>query len=249
MQEKLKADVEFLNGEYALAADMYYEGARNGDALSAFNYGYCLWRGIGRDYDPTEAKSYFTFARNLEGGASSYNLAMLYLHGEGVAQNFELAAKHMRASAEDGCLEAQLYMGMASTLGCMFEPDAIGISLIPYHKTEYRDVTTPLLSGYVPDFDAEDARFTVIKADAKEAFEWFKLAARHDPTYVEPLVAKGRYLYAKCFIDGLGTDFDRAKGTRLMLLAGKSGSVEAVSFLRENGITPQMILAEAKNKA
>jgi TPR repeat protein len=250
MYEKLKADVAFMNGEYESAADMFLEGAREGDSLAAFNYGYCLLKGLGREYNPTEAKSFFSFAANLEGGAASYNLAMLYLHGEGVAQDFALALKHMRISAENGCIEAQLYMGMACTLGCMFEPDVIGICLIPYHKPEYRDIRTPLLSGYVPDFDEEDMRFAVLRADARAAFEWFRLAARHDPTYVEELSAKGKYLYAKCFIDGLGTDFDRAKGTRLMLVAGKSGSSEAVMFLKENGVTPEMIYALAnKNKS
>ncbi|MBE6644342.1 MAG: sel1 repeat family protein [Ruminococcaceae bacterium] len=246
MYEKLKADVEFLDGNYQAAADMYLEGAREGDSLAAFNYGYCLLHGYGRTYDPKEAKSYFSFARNMEGGEAYYNLAMLYLHGEGVAQDFELALRYMRMSAEDGCIEAQLYMGMASTLGCMFEPDVIGICMIPYHKPEYRDITTPLLSGYVPDFDEEDKRFAVIKADARAAFEWFRTAARHDPTYVEELSAKGKYLYAKCFIDGLGTEFDRKKGERLMLVAGKGGSAEAVAYLKENGVTPEMIYALGK---
>jgi len=248
LYEKLKADVAFLDGDYKTAADMYHEGAREGDSLAAFNYGYCLLKGLGREYDPAEAKSYFSFARGMEGGEAYYNLAMLYLHGEGVAQNFELAHRYMRMSAEDGCIEAELYMGMASTLGCMFEPDIIGICMIPYHKPEYRDITTPLLTGYVPDFDEEDMRFAVIKADAVAAFEWFRSAARHDPTYVEELVAKGQFLYAKCFIDGLGTEFDRAKGVRIMMLAGKSGSGEAVAFLKENGVTPEMILAAGKKR-
>ena len=248
MYDKLKADVEFLNGNHEIAADMYLEGAREGDSLAAFNYGYCLLRGYGRAYNPGEAKSYFSFARNMEGGEAYYNLAMLYLHGEGVRQDFDLAHRYMRMSAEDGCIEAELYMGMASTLGCMFEPDVVGISMIPYHKPEYRDISTPLLAGYVPDFDEEDRRFAVVKADARAAFEWFRMAARHDPTYVEELSAKGKYLYAKCFIDGLGTDFDREKGTRLMLLAGKGGSTEAVAFLKENGVTPEMIYALGKGK-
>ena len=248
MYEKLKADVAFLDGDYGLAAEMYHEGARDGDSLAAFNYGYCLWKGLGVGYDPTEAKSYFSFARNMDGGEAYYNLAMLYLHGEGVMQNFELSARYMRMSAEDGCVEAQLYMGMASTLGCMFEPDVVGICMIPYHKPEYRDISTPLLTGYVPDFDEEDMRFAVIKADARAAFDWFQLAARHDPTYVEELVAKGQFLYAKCFIDGLGTDFDRTKGVRIMMLAGKRGSQEAVAFLKENGVTPEMILAAGKKR-
>ncbi len=245
MYEKLRADVAFLDGDYETAADMYLEGARDGDPLSAFNYGYCLLKGLGRPYDPKEAKSYFSFARDLEGGAAYYNIAMLYLHGEGVPQDFSLAHKYMLMSAEDGCIEAELYMGMACTLGCMFEPDVISICLIPYHKAEYRNFSDNLLTGYVPDMDKEDGRFAVVRADASMAFGWFQAAARHDPTYVEELVAKGKYLYAKCYIDGLGTDFDRVKGTRLMMLAGKSGSMEAVTFLKENGVTPDMILAEA----
>ncbi len=248
MFDKLRADVEFLKGNYNTAADMYLEGARNGDSFAAFDYGYCLLKGYGREYDPSGAKTYFSFARGLEGGAAYYNLAMLYLHGEGVRQNFELALSNMRTAAEEGCIEAQLYMGMAYTLGCMFEPDVISISMIPTHKAEYRDMHNNLLTGYVPDYEAEDMRFAVIKADAKEAFEWFRLAARHDPTYVEELSAKGKYLYAKCFTDGLGTEPDFVKGTRLMLVAGKSGSMEAVTFLSQNGITPQMILAEGKRQ-
>ena len=241
MYDKLSADVEFLKGNYAASAEMYREGARDGDATAAFNYGYMLWRGLGVLQDSKEAKSFFAFARDIEGGAACYNLAMLYLHGDGVAQDFGRAIEYMTVSAEKGCIEAQLYMGMAYTLGCAFEPDIIGICMIPYHKSEYRDFEMQFLPGYTPDYDREDARFAVIRADARRAFEWFRTAARHDPTYVADLVAKGQYLYAKCFIDGLGTDFDRAKGTRIMMLAGKNGSEEAVGFLRENGVTPAMI--------
>lgn len=246
MYEKLVADVAFVEGDYETAAKMYLEGARDGDSVAAFNYGYCLWRGLGVEYDPAEAKSFFSFARNMKGGEAYYNLAMLYLHGEGVAQNFVEAKKYMEMSAEDGCIEAQLYMGMACTLGCLFEPDIIGVSMIPFHKPEYRDSATPLLEGYVPDMEREDQRFAVVKADAREAFLWFRAAARHNPTYVEELAAKGQYLYAKCYIDGLGTEFDREKGTRLMLVAGKNGSTEAVAFLQESGMTPAMILEAAK---
>ena len=242
MYEKLLADVEFINGNYAVAANMYREGAREGDALAAFNYGYCLWKGLGVRRDASEARSFFSFARDLPGGESCYNLAMLYLTGDGVTRNYKKAMEYMSTSATLGCLEAKLYMGMAYTLGAVFMPDVVGICMIPYHKTEYRDIYAPLLTGDVCESEEEEnERFTVIRADARRAFEWFRSAARHDPTYVSDLVAKGQYLYAKCYIDGLGTDFDRVKGTRIMMIAGKSGSEEATMFLRENGITPEMI--------
>ena len=62
MYEKLTADLKFMDGDYSAAADMYLEGARDGDPLASFNYGYCLLLGLGREKNPTEAKSFFAFA-------------------------------------------------------------------------------------------------------------------------------------------------------------------------------------------
>ena len=249
MFDKLKADVLFLNGEYEAAAEMYREGAREGDELASFNYGYCLWRGIGTEMNALEAKSYFAFSKNMQGGEACYNLAMLYLHGEGVKCNYKLSFQYMCDAAELGCVEAMLYLGMVYTTGCMFEPDIIGISMIPYHKTEYRDFGAQLLVGDVPDFEEdEERRYSVVAPDAREAFLYFRRASRQDSTYVGELVAKGKFLYAKCFLDGLGVDFDLQRGVRLMLMAGKSGSSDAVAFLGEHGISPEMLLgAGGKN--
>lgn len=241
MYEKSVADVEFINGNYDKAASMYLEGARDGDEIASFNYGYCLWRGYGVAKDPFEAKSFFAYARDMEGGEACYNIAILYLHGEGVPKDYKKAYEYMRISADSGCVEALLYLGMAYTTGYMMEPDIIGISMIPAHKPEYRNYSR-LIEGYVEDFELdEELRSTVVKTDGKRAFECFQAAARHDPTYVEDLVAKGKFLYARCYVDGLGVDFDREKSIRLMLLAGKSGSPEAIAYIAENGLTPEML--------
>ncbi len=242
MYEKLVADLKFMEGDHVTAADMYLEGARDGDELASFNYGYCLLLGLGRERDPAEAKSFFAFARDMKGGEACYNIAIQYLHGEGVPRDYKRALEYMHASAVGGCLEAQLYLGMAYTSGCMFEPDVIRISMIPCHTPIYRDPYLMLESGEDIDFEEDEAlRYSAVKQDARLAFEWFQAAARHDPAYVEELSAKGKYLYARCFVDGLGTDFDRDKSIRLMLLAGKSGSPEALTYIAENGITPDML--------
>lgn len=244
MYEKLLADVAFLEGKYEEAAKMYLEGAREGDALASFNYGYCLWRGLGVKKDSYEAKSFFAFSREMDGGEATYNLAMLYLFGDGVSKDYKKAAEYLILSANQGCIEAQLYLGIAYTSGCMFEPDVIGICMIPAHKPEYRTEYFEL-EGDVSDpyaFERDEAlRYEAIKQDGRAAFEWFQAAARHDPTYVEELSAKGKYLYARCYVDGLGTDFDRDKSIRLMALAGKAGSAEAIYYFKENGITAEMI--------
>ena len=249
MDANLTAHKHFMHQEYEKAAEIYREGARSGDVNAAFNYGYCLWRGLGVAYNPAEAKSYFAFARDMAGGESCYNLAMLYMHGEGVKRDYKQVIRYMRIAAQHGCIEAKLYLGMAYTTGAVFEPDVQGICMIPFHKPEYRMPDTYLLTGDVLDAeDDEEARMSCISADANNAFEYFRSAAHSDPTYVEELVAKGQYLYAKCYIDGLGTDFNREKGALLMLAAGKSGSREAVAFLAENGITPELLLGEGRAK-
>ena len=241
MYEKLVADVKFIEGDYETAAEMYLEGARDGDAWASAGYAYCLWRGLGVDYDPKEAKSFFAYAIESDSGEAAYNIAMLYLHGEGVPRDYKKAYEYMCISADKGSIEAQLYLGMAYTAGTMFEPDVIGICTIPCHKPEYRDDRF-LLEGDIPDFEEDEAaRCEAVKQDARRAFECFRTAARHDPTYVEELSAKGKYLYARCYVDGLGTDFDRDKSVRLMFLAGKSGSAEAIAYIAENGLTPDMI--------
>jgi TPR repeat protein len=169
------------------------------------------------------------------------------MHGEGVKRDYRQSIRYMRISAQQGCTEAKLYLGMAYTTGAVLEPDVQGIGMIPFHKPEYRTPDTFLLMGDVDDMEAdEEARMSVISADAHSAFEYFRSAAHADPTYVEELVAKGQYLYAKCYIDGMGTDFDRKKGELLMLAAGKSGSEEAVAYLAENAVSPERLLAEAR---
>ena len=248
MYEQGIAHVHFLNREYEKAAAMFLEGAEDGDDRAAYDFGYCLLHGIGVPQDPSRARSFFSFARYMEGGESCYQLALLSLHGIGTPRDYRAAIDLMRESAERGCVEAQLYMGVLYTTGCVFEPDVIGISMIPFHKPEYRGDLS-LLSGDVPDAEEdEDRRFSVVDADAREAFEWFRMAAHADPTYAKELVAKGQYLYAKCFIDGMGTEVNRYRGERLMLAAGKTGSSEAVAYLQENGITPKRLLAAKKRK-
>lgn len=247
MYEHSKIDVMFMAGDYEGAAEMYLEAARGGSIRSAFNYGYCLLNGYGVDYDPERAFEFFSYAVNMKGGEAAYNLAVMTMRGMGCKRDYRRAISYMRDSAELGCVEAQLYLGMAYTLGAVIEPDIVSISLIPFHKAEYRTPDDMLLAGEVGDFEAdEELRMTTISADAREAFEWFRLAAHNNPTYTADLVAKGQFMYAKCYIDGFGTQFDKDKGARLMLVAGKSGSAEAIEYLETNGIRPELLLDEGK---
>lgn len=243
-----QAHTLYLDGDTTRAAHAYYELAREGDAAAALAYGYCLWRGIGCERSEREAKSFFSFARELEGGDALYNLSLMYMHGEGVARDYKKCIAYMRDAADLGCVEAQLYLGMVYTTGFLLEPDITGICPIPFHTPEYRQAGQ-LLTGEVEDAEREEhERSFAVMADAREAFSYFRMAAYADPTYTAELVAKGQFLYAKCYLDGLGTEVDRPRAMRLMLAAGKSGSVEAVDFLRESGVTPDRLLAMVRRE-
>ena len=230
MADVKRAKVLFMDKEYERAAELFYEGACDGDAESAFNYAYCLMNGYGVERDLEEAKSFFAFASSVIGEAA-YNLSVMYLHGTGVKRDYKKSYSYMRDAAEMGIIEAQLYLGVAHTLGTMFEPDIVSISLIPYHTPEYN---SPImyLDGEVPDLsEDEEARASAVRFDAVSAFSWFRAAAKHSPDYVEELSLKGKFLYARCFLDGLGTEFNRNRGDGLMLLAAKDGSAEAMAYI------------------
>ena len=230
MFELNTAKVLFMNKEYERSAKMFYEGALEGNSEAAFNYAYCLMNGYGVERDPASAKSFYVFASTAIGEAA-YNLAVMYLRGIGVKRDYRKTFEYMKDAAELGVIEAQLYLGVAYTLGSLFEPDVVSISLIPFHTPEYNSGAL-YIEGEVADFeDDEEARIVAVRQDPHSAFSWFRTAAKHSPDYVEELSTKGKYLYARCFLDGLGTDFNLNRGNALMLLAAADGSAEAMTYL------------------
>ena len=232
----------FLNGQYEEAFRIFSSLASDGDPLSSFHTGWCLLNGYGTPLNASLAKSYFVFASGKVAEAN-YNLAVMYLHGTGVMRNYKKSMEYMNDAADMGCIEAQLYLGVAHTLGTVFEPDVIAISLIPYHTAVYRNDSN-LIEGDIDivDFEADDeARCAAVRLDANTAFSWFHRAALQDSTYVEDFSAKSKYLYARCFVDGLGTDFNLKRANSLMLVAAADGSAEALDYLTTNA--PYMLEA------
>lgn len=233
MTDVKEANVKYLDGLFEEAASMYLCGAQEGSAICAFNYGYCLYHGIGVARDVRRAKSFFTFAEEQVGEAC-YNLASMYIDGVGVGKNYKKAYDYMHKAAVMGVIEAQLFLGVAHVMGTVFEPEVCFISMIPYHTAEYRSEGL-LLDGDVTleDFERDDdARTLAVRQDSLTAFEWFRAASRHSSDYCEDMLSKGKYLYARCFIDGIGTDFNLNMGNKLMLDAAVYGSAEALEYLK-----------------
>lgn len=233
MSDGKRGKVLFLDGDYSGALEVFCNAARDGDAEACFDYAFCNQFGYGTPVDMKTARSFYNFAKERIPEAS-YNLAVMYLHGVGVARDYRASYEAMRDAANKGVIEAELYLGVAHTMGTLFEPDIIAISRIPYHTPIGRDPSL-MLEGDVPDQLAdEEARIKAVRFDPNEAFRWFKTAAMRDHTYVEALSTQSKYLYARCFVDGLGVDFDRTKAEELMLIAAEEGSADALAYIQEN---------------
>ncbi len=225
-----EANVLYLDGKYTLAADMYLKGAEEGDAECALNYATCLYLGEGRERDPSLARSFFTYATEKYGEAC-YNLAVMYLEGVGCKKDYRLALEYMESAAERGMIEAEVYLGVANVMGSLFIPDIRLISRIPYHRPIMREAM-PLIEGEV-SFDECDSegRYPTVRSDLHDAFHYFKSAAGHPSDYVEDILPRAKYLYARCFLDEVGVGFNRDRANSLMLNAAEEGSHEAMYYL------------------
>ena len=240
-----QANVLYLNGEYKRAVELYRTGAEEGDAECALNLGTCLYLGEGTARDTAAARTLFTYAQEKYGEAC-YNLAVMYLEGVGAQKDYRRSLEYMETAAGKGILEAELYLGVARTMGTLFIPDVCLLSRIPYPRQIVRD-TLPMLSGETDEGECDkEGRYPVIRTDLQDAFLYFKSASERPSDYKEDMAAKAKYLYARCYLDGVGVDFNRDMANRLMLSAAEEGSPEALYYLETDA--PYVLSALDKDR-
>lgn len=232
--DQLTADTLFLKGAYKEAFEMYLRGATEyRDSRAAFDLAYMYHRGIYVPQNGHMARKFYHAAAALDGGAALYNLALLHLRGIGGAVDLAAAAECMRRAAADGSVDAQLYLGVAYTLGCVFDPlDIECLSMIPYPRVIRRDPAA-MLNGGGTDAAMEDARFEILEADEVEAVEMFRRAAAHgDDTYIREQLGTAKLTLGQALIEGVGMEYDPRRGYRLIAQAAAAhDSREAAHYL------------------
>ena len=232
----VKANALFLRGRYKEAFERYYRGAvslRN--SLAAFNLAFMFHQGYYTPVNYEMARQFYQAAASLDGGASWFNLAIMNLRGQGLFPNFETALDCMKRAAAMGCVDAQLYLGTAYTLGQAFDPIEIEcISLIPFYRIIKRSPEVAMLTGAGFDLSLEEKRFEVIKADEYNAVEMFEqAAAQTDDTYMEAQIASAKLVLGQALIEGFGRDYDPERGFRLIEESALlHQSKEAAGYLR-----------------
>lgn len=239
MSSLLRANCLFLQGKHKEAFDAYMEIVKaTPDAIAASNIGYMYHRGIAvvRDYE--KALAYYNAAREEDGGASYFNIALMHLRGQGVEVDFKKAIALMKRSAELGCADARLYLGLAYILGYAYDPVEIEcISLIPFYRVIYRDASLPLLDGNWYDPTLEDKRYEAIEANGEDAVEMYgKLLSEHyDDPYSEKQCGAAQLMLGKAYIEGLGNTYNPKLGYQKIYRAAiYYDSAEAAQYLLAN---------------
>lgn len=233
--DQLTADTLFLKGDHQAAFEMYFKGATEyHDSRAAFDLAYMYHRGFYVPVNGLMARKFYHAASAMDGGAALFNLALLHLRGIGGAVDFAAAYDCMKRAAADGCVDAQLYLGTAYTLGCVFDPINIEcLSMIPFPRVIKRDPETMMLCGAGADAAMEDKRFEIIEADEVDAVEMFRMAASHkDDTYINEQIGAAKFTLGQALIEGVGMEYSPRKGYRLIeRAAAEHDSKEAAHFL------------------
>lgn len=232
--DNITADALFLQGKHREAFERYFHGATElRDERAAFDLAYMYHRGFYVPRNYAMARKFYHAASAMEGGAPLFNLALMEIRGQGEAPDLKSALRHMEEASALDCPDAQLYLGTAYTLGCVFDPLNIEcLSMIPFYRVIPRAEQALLWSG---EYDAtlEDERFSVIEADEQKATEMFTRAASHkDDTYISPQIGSARLALGQALIEGFGMEYDPRRGYQLLEKAAlENGSREAAAFL------------------
>ncbi len=228
----LRANALFCDGMFTEAASLFAAGAGEGHTRAIFNYAYCLQYGYGVPADPARALSMYTYLRYEEDGDAAYNAGAMLVTGRGAACDPETGYQYMRAAADCGCIEAQLYVAMVHLTGCVGEPDIISIRRIPFHRPDTPDAALLLEPVGAYDETLTDRRFGVAEADETEAIRYIRMAARNQGDYVGNSVGDAEFLLAKCADEGFGRMIDHDKAVELLVRAASHGSYVAYTKLK-----------------
>ena len=232
----IRANALFCDGRYAEAFSLYEAGMTAGHTRAIFNYAYCLQYGYGTTADPARAFELYGYLRYEEDGDAAYNMGAMLATGRGVPCDPAAGYELMLSAAEQGCIEAQLYIAMVRLTGCVGEPDIVSVRRIPFHRPDDPDSAfllppTPDEFGSYAD-ELMDRRFEIVEADEYEAIRYIRMAARHQGDYTGDSVGNAEFLLAKCAEEGLGRMYDHEKAVELYLRAADHGNVAAFRKLK-----------------
>ena len=233
---RLLANASFLKGEYAEAVRFYEAALRGGDAYAADNLAYMYLTGLHVAQDHEKARTLYAAASYLDGGVGYFNLALMELRGLGTPADFVRAREHMERAAEQGCIDAMLYLGLAYLRGCMYDPVHIEcIHYIPFYRVVRRNLDVLLLDGEGGDDALEDARWDAIEQSMERSVDMYRKIQDlpESDEYAEQRSA-GTFMLGVSLVEG-AHHYDPQRGYKLLNAAATvGGSYDSALYLLQN---------------
>lgn len=241
------------------AAVKYEKAAEAGNSDASVALAYAYYNGAGVNRDPEKAFSLFQKAADAGNPSGNAGMGMCYYEGMGVARNHAKAIDNFKKAEGKNDPAGQWWLGK-----CFFYGDGVikdenwGIQLIKkaaeqgYAPAEFsmaynyehgigvpfdRDkalafYTRSAEAGYAPAqtnlgiiYYRGDLKLA--KSD-KEAFEWFCRGAEGGD-------GAAMFNLYKCFMDGIGTEPDKATAIQWLKNAAELGNEQAVALINSSG--------------
>lgn len=226
----------------------FRKGAERGHPTCLYKFGQCYKLGFGVDKDEDEASKWqnkavtaWRASANSGDTGSMVRLAELYMEGDVVELDKEVAAKWYRKGAELGNVTAQYKLATCYHNGEGIEEDqeeAAKWMLKAAEKGADRGIQWAMGRYYQEGWGVE-------KSPA-EAVKWFERSAKKG-------FALAKYCLAMCYMNGEGVKKDEAKAEELLVAAADAGCKEAKDELalikHEREESARRIAAEKAEKA
>ena len=116
-------DAAYRGGHFSAAADLYKQGAEQGDISAMIKLGNMYQNGQGVTQSDQDAVHWFEKAANSGSAVGMHNLGVANEYGIGCATNYAKAAEWYLKAAEKGYAPAQYNLGSLYANGFMTPPD------------------------------------------------------------------------------------------------------------------------------
>ena len=161
------------------------KAAKQGDAVSQRNLGYCYEKGLFVEKDPEKALEWYIKAGDQENEAgdpkdvvANYNAGQLYRTGEGVDTNLEAAIKYYFRAASKNDIAAQNALGVVYETKYEKDENKTDLEMATRWYLRAGQQDDAIAQTNIGSFFSEGTNITA--QDYSEAYFWYSLALRNE---------------------------------------------------------------------
>lgn len=165
------------------------KAAKQGDAVSRRNLGYCYEKGLSVEKDPEKALEWYTKAGDKGDITANYNAGQLYRTGEGVDVNLEAAIEYYFRAATKNDIEAQNVLGVVYATKYEKDKNKTDLEMATRWYLRAAQQDDAIAQTNIGSFFSEGT--DIVPQDYGEAYFWYSLALRNEENRGELSKASG----------------------------------------------------------